>query len=145
MNENCQCPEPGYCPRHGMDKPRGVWRLCRGVECPRSVCAKMFAAWESGQFNGQTITPASPLVAKFNGKEITRQQPQAASRATAEQIPCQHRTERTGGVSCVLCGSRGEVLPVYGCGLHGQECTVAPSGRRGYLICISCDDSDMEA
>ena len=55
---------------------------------------------------------------------------------------CEHRGDQLRTMRSDICGSRGQAIPVYACGLHG-ECTHRqachgqdPSVR----VCIGCDD-----
>jgi hypothetical protein len=39
----CECPQPGWCTRHGCEKPPWLYQICR-------THPAIFAAWEDGRF-----------------------------------------------------------------------------------------------
>jgi hypothetical protein len=77
-------------------------------------------------------------VVRINGVEAAR----GYVRVTQGAKQCRHRGEQARTMTSNICGSRGQAIPVYACGLHG-ECThrQACHGQdKSVRICIGCDD-----
>ena len=117
----CVCNAPGWCERHGMEKPEHLWGLCRNRQ-------DYFDSWERKDH----LTPREGVGVAVD-----------AAGGPDGQFPCIHRGPVRRHEGCKACGQRDVTALVYWCALHG-ECTVHSHGLRrvgGRLeVCVACQD-----
>ena len=115
----CECPRPGWCPRHQTHKP-GVWhQLCR-------TQPEYFALWETGD---GPRTDAPHPVGHF----------------PTSRGPCRFRSaESHDAVSCLCCGGRSISVPVFACEKFGscveEVCRSATPPASTPPSCMTCPE-----
>lgn len=73
---------------------------------------------------------------------ITLSGPKQTPVAAAPEKTCQHRGGEVRTMRSDICGTRGQMIPVYACGVHG-ECThrqVCHGQDPSVKICLGCED-----
>lgn len=115
----CECPQPGWCPRHQTLKP-GVWhQLCR-------TQPEYFALWEAG-----------------GGPRIDA--PQMGEPAPTSRGTCRFRSaESHEAVNCLCCGGRSISVPVYACEKFGPcieaACRTSDIPEITQHACLTCPE-----
>lgn len=124
----CECPAADYCERYGREMSEHHHSICRGTATKASGEPMTAEECETYRRNWAMLAAAGG-------------QPRPPKRLGADDLPCEHRGEKTGTETCQLCGQKGKQVSVYRCALHGS-CTISKymSGKSPHAACLYCKD-----
>jgi hypothetical protein len=127
----CQCPQPGICPRHPQlnagVKSGTLWRLCQ-------TRPDYFCHWErqaGRECDASLAAGGNPPAA------IALAKPIAGHASALRKNPCKHLGAETYLEHCPTCPGHVEIK-VFKCNVHGQ-CSLAKQLSK-LACCASCPD-----
>lgn len=108
----CQCESLGWCNRYHKEMTERTYQICRGEVLTPDICDAYRNIWRD----------------------------EAKSPENQYPLDCTNRGSQTGTVTCVTCGDRGNVVPVYECSVYGK-CVQRPYQviKSEEHVCVGCE------
>ena len=138
----CECPAPGWCERHQVDKHLRWWQLCQdctqitGCDSPGAY----FDLWDDPHRAGPGQTMNPELVAHLTELAVAEERPispSAASISGLQPPPCAHLGGYLRTIDRPGCGC--PPTDVSACAIH-VECVPRGNVRGGPRPCLTCPD-----